>query len=97
MEKYPDISTILSAQVWCGRTSGGYGNGPYRKSIFIGDRPDDRVLDSFGDCDVTETWKPAKVSDITNWHDLNRLGLHRAEIQRKLETATPGMVWFWHE
>lgn len=90
-----EISPIISAPVWCGRTSGGYGNGPYRKTIVVGDRPDDRVIDNFGGCDVVETWRPAKVPDIENYHDLNELGEDREAIQGALKRATPGMIWFW--
>ena len=104
--RFESISAAVGMPVWCGRTSGGYGNGPYHKSLVVGDQPDDKVLDHLGGCDVVEKWAEACCSDVSSWHDLNAITpdgdggdsgfqSRRRAVMDALEAGFPDHPWFW--
>ena len=105
--RFLEVSECLGRSVWTGRTSGGYGNGPYRKTVRVGDeRPLDKVLDTFGGSDVIERWLPTVCQDIQSWHDLNALVPDgavsdreftslREQVMDSLEMTFPEHPWFW--
>lgn len=94
-----ELSNLFSVPVYCRRTSGGYGNGPY-SAWLESTRRDDIVIDNTMPSQVVESSRVAYTSDIDNYFRLSELseivGLSRQDVQGRLEQAeAPYGGWFW--